>query len=119
MILLYLQFLHIFSNFHTILDWTTPLAIHTPIVLYRDLNGSIINDINDFSENMCMQSIYLCVFPLEGKTVILLFHHKDDRKYKSFDRQFSRLSFDEKLMYINYYIFKYTEHAIFHQSLTK
>lgn len=91
------------------LPYVVPITSQTPIVLYKDLNGNIIFDIYDMSPNESMHELHLCVFPLTGCSVIMLFYHRDDRKYIGFERQFLRLSAIKKLEYINYLIFRYTE----------
>ena len=69
----------------------------------------MINDIYDLSPKWRVQPLNLCVFPLTEKTVVLLFHHRDDRNMKVFDKAFLKLSDNNKLKYINYLIFRYTE----------
>ena len=105
---------------YKILDYTVPIAFQSSLVLYKSIDDkTIINDVNDYSEKIIMKPIYLCVFPLQGKTAIYLFHHRDDRNYIPFDRQFAKLSFDDKLQYINYLIFKCTEHCVFSPEIDK
>ena len=56
-----------------------------------------------------MQSIKICIFPLETETFILIFRDKKSTKYNSFERQFSKLSLNDKLGLINYIVFLYSE----------
>lgn len=96
--------------FYTILNYVTPIAMQGPIAVHRDLDGEIVNDINNFDSAIKMQQLHVGVFPLKKSTVILAFYHKDDRNYVKFNRKFNRLNFQEKLQYLNYLIFKYCEH---------
>ena len=96
--------------YYKILNYVTPIAMQGPIVVHRDIDGEIVNDVNNYSHNICMQDLFCCVFPLKEKTVVLAFHYRDDTNYKKFDRKFLRLDEEQKLAYLNYLIFKYCEH---------
>lgn len=95
--------------FSTLLPYVVPIAAQTGITLVHDLQGNIVNDIFDMSSNIRMQSLHCCIFPLQNSTRIALFHHKDDRNYVHFDKQFERLNIEEQLKYINYILFQYSE----------
>ena len=95
---------------YQVLDYIVPLALQGPVCIHRDLNGEIVNDVDNFDHNIRMQEMHFCIFPLKDKTVVILFHHKDDRNYIKFDKKFAKLTPDRKLQYINYLIFKYCEH---------
>lgn len=95
-------------TYYKVLDKKVPIAIQTDITLYKCF-GKMINDIYDLSPKWRVQPLNLCVFPLAEKTVVLLFHHRDDRNMKVFDKAFLKLSDNNKLKYINYIIFRYTE----------
>lgn len=91
------------------LPYITPIATQTPICIYKDLEGNIINDIYSDNIECRMQNLHLCVFPIENETIVLLFHHKRDKNYRKLRHQLNCLSFEKRLMYINYLIFSYTE----------
>lgn len=95
-----------------LLDWKAPVCIQTEMNMREDLAGAVINDVFDFSEGNRTQSVHLCVFPLKEKTLILLFYHGGDMKYRKFEKQFRALEFDQKLCWINYLMFAYTEHVL-------
>ena len=96
-------------TYTTILPYVVPIAAQACITLIRDLYKNIINDIFDLSEDVRMEFIHCCIYPLANATRIILFHHKDDRKYVIFDRQFALLSEEEKIKHINYMFFQYSE----------
>lgn len=96
--------------YYNVLNYVTAFAMQGPIPVHRDIDGEIVNDVNDFSHDIRMQELYCGVFPLKDKTVILAFHHRDDINFKKFDRKFLKLNEEEKLEYLNYLIFKYCEH---------
>ena len=95
--------------FYQKVDYMFPIAFQGHVCLYGDLEGNIINDIYDDNINTKMQYINICVFPLKDCSVIYMFYHKDDRNYCKFERQFNRLSFDEKLQLITFIIINYSE----------
>lgn len=90
-------------------DYIFPLAFQGHLCLYGDLEGNIINDIYDDNSNVKMKYINICVFPLKDCSVIYMFYHKDDRNYYKFEKQFNRLSIDEKLQLISFIIINYSE----------
>jgi len=105
--------------YYKVLDYVVPVAMQGPIAVHRDLDGEIVNDVNNFDHKIKMQSLFCCVFPLKNKTVIQLFHLRDDRNYKKFDRKFLKLNEEDKISYINYLIFKYCEHYAISPKINK
>lgn len=99
--------------YHEILPYTTPIAVQTALVIEKDLEGRVINDIYNLSEDIRIQNIHISVFPLKNQTVVLMFYHRRDKNYRQFSHQFRSLSKEEQLRYINYYIFKFTENYFF------
>lgn len=96
--------------YYKVLNYVTPFAMQGPIAVHRDFDGEIVNDVNDFNHDIRMQQLYCGVFPLKEKTVVIVYHHRDDINYKKFDRKFLKLDDEQKLKYLNYLIFKYCEH---------
>lgn len=96
--------------FYHVLNYVTPIAMQGPIAVHRDIDGEIVNDVNDYDYNIRMQSLHVGIFPLKSSTMILVFYHKDDRNYVKFNKKFNRLNIEEKLQYISYLVFKYCEH---------
>ena len=90
-------------------DYIVPLAFQGPICLYGDLKGNIINDIYNYSQELVMQYIHICVFPLEQNSIIMVFYHKDDTNYRLFEKQFNKLTLDKKLQLISFIIVNYSE----------
>lgn len=99
------------------LDWIVPIAFQSEICMYDNIDGSIINPIYSEAKETRMQKLQVCIFPLSTQTVIMVFVHKDDRNYVSFQKQFGKLNDENKLQYINYLIFKYTEHMLISPSV--
>lgn len=99
------------------LPYIVPLAAQSPIAVYKDMDGNIINDLYSTDPNYRIQNVHLCVFPIENETVILLFHHRRDKNYRQLRHQFNSTSDDKCLKYINYLIFAYTEHYFFSKTI--
>ncbi|MCI8362226.1 MAG: hypothetical protein HFJ41_03705 [Clostridia bacterium] len=91
------------------LDYIVPIAFQGHICLYGDLDGNIINDIYNNNSDIKMKYINICVFPLKDSSIIYMFYHKDDRNYYKFEKQFNRLTIDEKLQLISFIIINYSE----------
>ena len=99
--------------FYEKLTYVVPIATQTTLVLNEDLDGNLINDIYDTSKDVRIQNLHISVLPLEDSTVVIVFYHRRDKNYRRFHHQFNCLSYDKKLEYINYWIFKYTENYFF------
>lgn len=99
--------------YHSILPFTTQIAVQTALTLPIDLEGTTINDVYDYSPDVRMQNLHISVFPLEDSTVVLMFFHRRDKNYGKLYHQFNCLPEAKKLQYINYWIFKYTENYFF------
>lgn len=95
--------------YSTVLPYVVPIATQSGMALEFDLVGNRINDIYNLSASIRIETLHCCVFPLSKSTRILLFHHREDKKYYLFDKQFSELSESDKLKQINYLVFQYTE----------
>ncbi len=92
--------------------YVVPIAAQSAIAVHKNYNGETINDNYDYSPDIRMQDLHICVFPLKESTSVFLFYHKDDRNYVKFERAFLRLSEDEKQRYIIYLLFKFTENFL-------
>lgn len=95
--------------YRTVLPYVVPIALQSPISLYRDMYGNIVVDVYDLSSKERIEDMHLCIFPLNGSTVIMLFTQRENQKYDRFCKRFNRMTDPHKLQYINYLIFKYTE----------
>lgn len=99
------------------LPYIVPLAVQSPIAVYKDMNGDIINDLYDMNPDIRMENLHLCVFPIENETIVLLFYHKRDKNYRRLRHQFNSSSDEQCLKFINYLIFAYTENYFFAKSI--
>ena len=95
----------------------SPLAYQGKVVLRVDLEGHIINNTLNEDARYFLETINIAIFPISGKTVILMFIDKSYLKYRSFIKQFLKLDEKEKLEIINYIIFRYDEEYYINRSV--
>lgn len=98
---------HLFFN--ETLNYVVPMAFQHQVALAVDLQNMVINNLFNYDKKYKIQMLHISVFPMEEKSVIMMFVDKKDTRYRSFIKQFSALSLEEQLMYINYIIFCYSE----------
>lgn len=101
------------------LPYKTPIAAQSGIALEKDMEGAIVNNIADLSESIRIQNIHIGIFPMEKKTIVLVFYHKRDKKYRKLRHQIKVLSDDTALMYINWLVIKYTENYYLSKGVRK
>ncbi|BCS94750.1 hypothetical protein DSLASN_03820 [Desulfoluna limicola] len=95
--------------YHEKLEYRVPIAFQYQVALIVDLEGNVINKVYNNDPNYKLQLINICVFPLKNSSIIMLFIDKDDKRYRSFYKQFKKLSREDKLAAINFIIFRYSE----------
>lgn len=87
------------------LPYTVPIALQLAIPVHKGLSGEYINIFVD----KVLYMLHVCIFPLENKSLILLFAHSTDDKYKKLKSDINNLTLEEKLSVINFMIFQYSE----------
>lgn len=102
-----------------VLPYVCPIAVQGTFTIYKDMNGTLINDPYDFDEKKKNQSVHLCVFPFNGSTVILFFYHKRDKVYKQLWHQINSSAREDVLKYINYLVFALTDNFFFSKSISE
>lgn len=101
------------------LDYVVPIAFQNNVALIFDFDGYTINDIYNLSPTYEMQYIHICVFPLENSSIIMMFVDSKYKRYRSFRKQFNRLSDEERLTAINFIIFSYSEDVFLNKKLSE
>lgn len=91
------------------LPYTVPYALQSGVAINKSMNGTWINDSFSLSHNEKIENLHIVVFPLDGESIIAVFYHRDDRKYIVIEREFKRITDDEKLKWVNYIGIKYSE----------
>ncbi|EPY08222.1 hypothetical protein PAALTS15_05833 [Paenibacillus alvei TS-15] len=98
---------------HRQLDYEVNFATCTSFSIEDDLEGKTINEIYSIGHEE-MPSIYLNVFPVEGKTnIIISYLSKDEQKYGDYFEQLDKMTEERLIKYLNYLIIQYTENVFF------
>mgnify|MGYP004499554001 FL=1 len=101
-------------------SYKMPIACQSQISLRETINGKKVNDVFNLSKDYHIEDLQLCVFPLEKETVIMLFYpEKYGKRYRIFRDEFLRLSEKQKLQYICYLIFAYTENFVISPNINR
>lgn len=95
------------------LDYIIPIGFQGLVTLYGDLEGNMVTDIYNTSEDLIVKHMHICLFPLEKNSVVFAFYHEDDIEYNLFATQFDKLDDDEKLTVISYIVYEYCEDMFF------
>lgn len=103
--------------YYKLLNYTAPMAFQAAITLAVDFEGEIVNAIYNMNSHYKMKELHLAVLPMNGKTAIVMFIDNGEKRYKSFNRQFNKLSECDKLGAINYLIFLYSEDYFFSKTI--
>lgn len=93
------------------IDYVVPYAAQSKITLISDFDGRIINDIYNLTPNCHVKDLHVAVFPLERKSVIIIFLDSRIKVYRNFYRQLNKLDLPDQLSAINYIIHAYTENV--------
>lgn len=96
-------------NFYLKLDYEIPIAVQTNINIVKDINGSIINNVHNFSPKYELQTINICAFPLENYSVIFLFSKEGHNRLRTFFKSLNQLDTEDALRLISYLLFLYSE----------
>lgn len=99
------------------LDYIVPIAVQDSISLMYDLNCETINVLNEDLENLELEDIHICIFPMATESIILMFKNKNDKKLDSFVEQFNKLRKKVKLDVLNYIIFTYSDRYLLSKKL--
>lgn len=95
------------------LDYKIPIAFQGAITLYGDLEGKMITDIYNKSEDVIVKNMHICMFPLEKESVVFAFYHEDDHEYDNFKNQFLALEEEDKMSLLSYLVYEHSEDMIF------
>lgn len=95
------------------LDYIIPIAFQGLVTLYGDLNGDLVTDVYNTSEDVIVKHMHICMFPLETSSVVFAFYHEEDHEYDNFANQFDELDDDEKLTVLSYIVYEYCEDMFF------
>lgn len=105
--------------FYEKLNYTIPIAYQGELSLNFDFLGNTINDVYNRSKKYKIQTVHISIFPLKSESIIMMFIDKNDRRYRAFYKQFSKLELNEKLSAINFIIFSLAEDVFMSKHLHK
>lgn len=101
------------------LDYVVPYAFQGEITLMGDLLGFRVNDVYDSDFRNSIQSINVCVFPLDNCSIVMAFRDKSFRKIDNFIKQFQKRSLSEQLYILNYMIMCFSEDYYISKHISK
>lgn len=104
---------------HIELPFTIPIAFQGAVALLNDLEGKPINLIHNLDASYAIESLYLSILPLKGKSVIIMFIKNGVKRYARFFKQIKKLTQVEQLSIINYIIFAYCEDYFISPKISK
>ena len=91
------------------LNYTVPVAFQGSVALIADLCGKCVNNVYNTSPKYSIKYMTICIFPLEGSSVILAIVDRDNHRYREFFKQLNALCLSDCLSVINYILFAYCE----------
>ncbi len=95
-----------------VLDYRCKFSFQSNLTLVTGFDGEIINNIYRYDKNFKSQELYLCVFPYNDKTKVILFIEDGCKGYRIFYKKYRDLSINDKLCVLNEIILKYSEEFI-------
>lgn len=87
------------------LPYRVSIAVQDMINLTCDFKGKTLNNIYDYNEHNRLEPFYICVFPLEQESHIIIFTKKTVKKYNQFFYTLKKMKLSKQLKIINYIIF--------------
>jgi hypothetical protein len=95
------------------MDYIIPIAFQGMVALYGDLEGNLVTDTYNMSEDIIVKHMHICMFPLETSSVVFAFYHENDTEYDNFAEQFGKLEEEEQLGVLSYIVYGYCEDMLF------
>lgn len=116
------SFLKGYSNYrvlyHSVLDYTVPIAAQASIPVSRNVDFSELQIVN-ISNKKRLEDLLVCIFPLKEKSVVMVFTRIDNKLMKKYNKQFKKLSDEDKLKEIFYLLIRYKASNYFFSPLLK
>lgn len=98
--------------YHEVLPYTAPFAFQQMINLTADFEGGAINYSFNPNPNYRIEPLHVCVLPVKGHTVVMLFRGEGAKRYRKFEGQFRSLDKAAKLQAIVKLVFAYSEDVL-------
>jgi hypothetical protein len=105
------------ETFTYTLDYEINFAVSSCFAISEDMNSKLLQDIHDLNENILIPRVFVNIFPIEGKTIIILSYFKIfDETYGMLFEQLRNSTEHELLHYLSYIIFNGTEDVYYRPS---
>ena len=108
-----------YLGFYKKVDYVIPIASQTEAVLISDLDNSLVNNIYNNSKSYHLQPLHICLFPLNGYSVIFMFVKEGHTRLRKFFRTLNKMSDEEQLHIISYLVFLYSEDVYISKNIEK
>ena len=99
------------------LNYVVPIAFQASLALAFDFDGNIINNLYNPSKEYEIKNINISIFPLENESVIIMFIEEGDKRYRSFYKQFNKLTLEDKLLTLTFIMFAYSEEIYYSKTI--
>lgn len=106
-----------FLVYYKSLPYIVPMATQTRVALISGFHGEIINNIYDLTPNAILEDLHICVFPMEAKSIVMMFVRNGQKRLRPFYRDFLKMPEDYQLQVLSYIILSYSEEVFFSKSL--
>lgn len=90
------------------LDYETQLSYQGAIAISEGFDGTV-NELFNYDPNYKIEPLYLCIFPFNGRTKILVFCEEGSTRLKRFYKTYRKLDLESKLYVLNYLLMMYEE----------
>ncbi len=96
------------------LQYTVPLAFQGQITLAADFEGNLINDVLNYSDEYRIEPLYVCIFPFQCSSRVLVFcRDASYARYSKFHRRLRALCQGDALQAVLKMIVGYSEEVYF------
>ncbi|WP_080146962.1 hypothetical protein [Marinilactibacillus piezotolerans] len=105
------------ESFVYVLNYEINFAVSSYFTISKDMRNNTLHDIYNLDEDIVIPGVFINVFPVEGKTNIVISYNKYiDNNYKVLFAQLRDSTEEELLDYLSYTIFNCTEDLYFRPS---
>lgn len=104
--------------YHSILNYTVPIAAQVSIPISRNVDFTELQTVT-INNKKRLEDLLVCIFPLKEKSVIIVFTRIDNKLMKKYNKQFKKLSNEDKLKEIFYLLIRYKASNYFYSPLLK
>ncbi len=108
-----------YLGFYKKVDYIIPIASQTEAVLISDLGNNLVNNIYNSSKSYHLQPSHICLFPLDGYSVIFMFVKEGHTRLRNFFKTLNQLPDEEQLHIISYLVFLYSEDVYISKNIEK